>query len=105
MITLKSMYENLDYWALNNMASDIYECRSMRPEYQLLVRQAESFGFTEDLIVKYALLKLKDQVELPWYRRDLRLAMFIFVVNLKHLKLQISKKLIFWKIKIKSIID
>lgn len=102
MITVKKLHDDLDYWAMNNMASDIYEYRSMRPEYLPLVQKAESFGFTDELIVKFVLLRLKDEMAKPWYSKDVFFRLYLIKINIRYILLNFKKSIIRLKIRLKD---
>jgi hypothetical protein len=105
MITLKSMYENLDLWVFNKMGDDIYMIPDLRPEYKPLVTQAKNFGFEGELITKYVLLKLKDEIEKPFYAKNISLRLHIILTNLSETKKKLVSKIIYYKIKLKHLID
>lgn len=101
MITLKKLYDDLDYWAMINIDSDIYNQRNTRVEYLPFVQKAESFGFKDELITKFVLLTLKDEIEKPWYKKNLKLIIYIAKINIRYFFLNFHKKLIQIKIRLK----
>lgn len=102
MITIKKLYDDLDYWNMNNMASDIYECKTMRPEYLPLVLKAESLGYHENDIVLYVLAVLKRQSLRPWYQRNPSFQFHLIKINLRYFILNCRKKIVYLKIKLKG---
>lgn len=68
MITVKQMYDDLDYWIHIGIGDDIIKLPNHRPEYQHLVRK---FWSAEDpLIIQAAVLEsLKRELQKPWFMR------------------------------------
>lgn len=85
-LSVKKLYDDLDEWIYINIDSDIYECKSQRPEYQHYVKEAEDIGLSEREISKYTLNRLESELELPFYKQR------TFWVLLKLL----AKKYFFW---------
>lgn len=69
MRTVKQLFTELDEWIFIGIDSDIYECRSQRPEYQLLVEQALNRGLDGKDISVFVLGCLEKELSLPWYKR------------------------------------
>lgn len=68
MLTVKKMYDDLDYWIHIGIGDDIINLPNHRPEYQHLVKK---FSFAEDSkIIQAAVLEsLKNELKRPWFLR------------------------------------
>ena len=67
--SVQKQYDILDEWNFIGIASDIYEMKSQRKEYQHLVSEAEDIGLFDTEIIAYVLKKLEYELTLPWYKR------------------------------------
>lgn len=68
-LSVQKLYDDLDYWKMIGIASDIYEVKSQRKEYNHLVKRAEKIGLYEAEIVDYALLMLREELKVSFYHR------------------------------------
>lgn len=68
-LSVQKLYDDLDYWKMIGIASDIYEARTQRPEYIHYVLEAEAKGAFENEIIDYTLLKLSLELKMKWYKR------------------------------------
>lgn len=83
MKTVNGLIEELDDWIFIGIDSDIYECKSQRPEYQHLVVQAEALGLEGQSISHYVLGALRTEARLPfWKQKTLWLCFKIWVKKL-----------------------
>lgn len=84
MLTIKKLYDDLEYWDMNQMASDIYECKSMRPEYLPFVVKAEAANLQDQEIIRFVLWHLKIESAKPWYKKDLTLVWHLIKINVHY---------------------
>jgi len=68
-ISVKKLYDNLEYWKFIGIAKDIYECPDNRLEYKPYVDLAKRNGLYEDEIVKFTICGLENELCMPWYDR------------------------------------
>ena len=67
--SIKKLYEDLDYWKMIGIDSDIYECPEHRLEYYPLVLEAKKLHYYGPEITEYVLLKLMLEFKKPWYKQ------------------------------------
>ena len=67
-LSVRKLYENLEYWIFIGIGDDIIYMPNQRLEYQHLVNKYKVLG--DDLeILKLVMHDLKDELALPWYKR------------------------------------
>lgn len=70
-LSTQRLIDELEYWSIIGIASDIYEIRGHRPEYQPYVDEALRLKLYEHAIVEHVLFKLRLELIKPWYRKTL----------------------------------
>jgi hypothetical protein len=68
-LSIKKLYDDLDYWKMIGIDSDLYECSSHRLEYLPLVEQAKKLHYCGPEITEYVLLKLMLESKKPLYKQ------------------------------------
>lgn len=69
MISIWKLIYDLDYWLHIGTGDDIVNCPDNRPEFQHLVKEFKAQNVPADKIPGKVLIRLKQEAELPWYKR------------------------------------
>lgn len=69
MISVKNLFDELDYWTHIGIADDIVKIPDQRPEYQHLVSKAKLATIEPENIPILVLSYLLKELEKPWYMR------------------------------------
>ena len=80
--SVKAAYENLDYWFMLGIDSDIYDCPDQRPEYKPFVNQAKHLNLQHREITLYVANKLKIEMNKPFWSKY---RMYLMCLNIKHI--------------------
>lgn len=67
MLTVKKLFDDLDYWIHIGIADDIVSLPYHRPEYQHLVAQAKTKTTEPENIPIVALALLETELKKPWF--------------------------------------
>ena len=72
MLTVKKLYDDLDYWIHIGIGDDIVNLPDHRPEYQHLVKQnlkKYNHELERELIPGLVLIDLNFELKKPWFMR------------------------------------
>ena len=67
-LSVKKLYDDLDFWIMIGIGDDIILARDQRQEYALLVKRAEKYVESE-MVPKYVKTALHIELKKPWYKQ------------------------------------